>query len=85
MKKKIISAALACVMATSAAATFMGCAPRDEILKIYNWGDYIDEDLIGDFEDWYQAETGKTITVEYDTFETNEDMMFARPTTWRNA
>lgn len=75
MKKKIISAALACVMATSAAATFMGCAPRDEILKIYNWGDYIDEDLIGDFEDWYQAETGKTITVEYDTFETNEDMI----------
>ena len=75
MKKKIISAALACVMATSAAATFMGCAPRDEILKIYNWGDYIDEDLIGDFEDWYQAETGNTITVEYDTFETNEDMI----------
>ncbi len=75
MKKKIISAALACVMATSAAATFMGCAPRDEILKIYNWGDYIDEDLIGDFEDWYQAETGKTITVEYDTFETNEDLI----------
>ena len=37
-------------------------------LKVYNWGEYIDEDVIGMFED----ETG--IKVVYDTFETNEDM-----------
>ena len=37
-------------------------------LKVYNWGEYIDEDVISMFED----ETG--IKVIYDTFETNEDM-----------
>ncbi len=37
-------------------------------LKVYNWGEYIDEDVISIFED----ETG--INVVYDTFETNEDM-----------
>ncbi len=37
-------------------------------LKVFNWGEYIDEDVISMFEE----ETG--ITVVYDTFETNEDM-----------
>ena len=37
-------------------------------MKVYNWGEYIDEDVIAEFE----AETG--IKVVYDTFETNEEM-----------
>lgn len=37
-------------------------------LYVYNWGEYIDEDVISQFED----ETG--ITVIYDLFETNEEM-----------
>jgi len=37
-------------------------------LKVYNWGEYIDEDVI----DIFEQETG--IKVIYDTFETNEDM-----------
>ena len=37
-------------------------------LYVYNWGEYIDEDVISQFED----ETG--ITVVYDLFETNEEM-----------
>lgn len=37
-------------------------------LYVYNWGEYIDEDVITQFED----ETG--ITVVYDMFETNEEM-----------
>lgn len=37
-------------------------------LKVYNWGEYIDEDVITQFED----ETG--ISVIYDVFETNEEM-----------
>lgn len=37
-------------------------------LKVYNWGDYIDPEVIKDFE----KETG--IKVIYDTFATNEDM-----------
>lgn len=37
-------------------------------LYVYNWGEYIDEDVINQFED----ETG--IRVVYDLFETNEEM-----------
>ena len=37
-------------------------------LKVFNWGEYIDESVIDDFE----KETG--IQVVYDVFETNEEM-----------
>ena len=37
-------------------------------LYVYNWGEYIDESVIDEFE----AETG--IHVTYDLFETNEEM-----------
>ena len=39
-----------------------------ETISVYNWGDYIDSDVI----DIFEAETG--IRVIYETFETNEDM-----------
>src|SRR5690625_866070 len=41
----------------------------DETLTVFNWGDYIDEDLINQFEE----ETG--ITVIYETFDSNEAML----------
>lgn len=41
---------------------------EDNKLYVYNWGEYIDEDTITQFED----ETG--IQVVYDLFETNEEM-----------
>ncbi|MCH5162742.1 MAG: extracellular solute-binding protein [Clostridiales bacterium] len=72
--KKALSVIIAAAMATSCLG-FAACTPRDEVLKIYNWGDYINEDLIGVFEDWYKTETGKNITVQYDTFDTNETML----------
>lgn len=75
MKRRVVSAALACMLACACVPVTAACAPRDEVLKIYNWGDYIDEDLIGDFEEWYAEETGKNITVQYDTFDTNESMI----------
>ncbi len=37
-------------------------------LKVYNWGDYIDESVIDEFEEKYN------IDVIYDTFATNEEM-----------
>lgn len=43
------------------------CRDRPTIY-VYNWGDYIDEDIIADFE----AETN--LRVVYDTYATNEDM-----------
>lgn len=42
--------------------------PSASVLKVYNWGDYIDEEVLSIFEE----ETG--IRVIYDNFETNEDM-----------
>lgn len=53
-----------------------GCGDGEEttgnypggVVKVYNWGEYIDEDLIGQFEEEYG------IKVIYDTFTTNEEM-----------
>lgn len=45
-----------------------GCKEKPPHVNVYNWGDYIDKDIIKDFE----IETG--IKVNYDTFATNEDL-----------
>lgn len=49
--------------------------PREEILKVYNWGDYIDEDMLAKFPEWYRQQTGKRIRVIYQTFDINEIML----------
>ena len=48
---------------------------RDHILKVYNWSDYIDEALIGEFEQWYEEQTGEPVNVVYQTFDINETML----------
>ena len=48
---------------------------RDNILKVYNWADYIDEGLIGEFEQWYKEQTGEDVTIIYQTFDINETML----------
>ncbi len=45
-----------------------GCGAPKKELNVYNWGDYIDESVLKDFEKKYD------IKVNYDTFTTNEDM-----------
>ncbi len=46
-----------------------GCGPSSKsVLNVYNWGDYIDESVLKDFEKQHK------IKVNYDTFTTNEDM-----------
>ena len=53
-----------------------GCSEdRSRILKVYNWADYIDEDLIEEFEDWYQEQTGEEVEIIYQTFDINETML----------
>ena len=67
-----------CVVAVLCAATFVSCSGDDErmeILKVYNWGDYIDEDLITEFEVWYEEQTGESVEVIYQTFDINEVML----------
>ena len=56
-------------------ATSCGETSREEILKVYNWGDYIDEDLIPEFEAWYAEQTGEEVEVIYQTFDINEVML----------
>lgn len=48
---------------------------REEILKVYNWGDYIDEDVLAEFPHWYEQRTGRKIRVIYQTFDINEIML----------
>lgn len=75
MKTKRIITVLSALAVAASGLSVAGCTPRGEVLKIYNWGDYIEESLIGEFESWYEEETGKRITVDYDTFDTNETMI----------
>ena len=67
--KKILALMLAAIMTT---ACFAGCGTSDtEIIgevNVFNWGEYIDEDLLQQFTD----ETG--IKVNYQTFDSNEIM-----------
>ena len=42
--------------------------PESTVVNVYNWGEYIDEDMI----DLFEQETG--ITVNYQTFESNEQL-----------
>lgn len=73
--KKVIALLLALAM-----AALSGCgnaensqegefkAGENGVVKVYNWGDYIDEEVI----DLFEKETG--IEVVYDLFENNEEM-----------
>lgn len=56
--------------------TLWSCAEdRSKILKVYNWADYIDEELIDEFEQWYAEQTGEQVEVVYQTFDINETML----------
>ena len=60
------------------AAAVLVCAcggDRDQILKVYNWSDYIDESVIPEFEQWYEEQTGESVRVIYQTFDVNETML----------
>jgi spermidine/putrescine transport system substrate-binding protein len=47
---------------------------RQQILKVYNWDEYIGVGVIEKFEQWYKEVTGNTIKVEYTTYDYPEDM-----------
>ena len=47
---------------------------RKKILKIYNWADYIDEDLLTEFPKWYKEQTGEDVEIMYQTFDMAEVM-----------
>lgn len=63
--KKILALTLSALLALSLTACGGGSG---EVVNVYNWGEYIDTDLLSQFEE----ETG--IRVVYNTFETNEGL-----------
>lgn len=64
--KKIIILVMVMVLTT---VMVTACAKEDKVvLNVYNWGDYIDEDIFEMFEE----ETG--IEINYETYATNEEM-----------
>lgn len=58
-----------------AAAAVCSAADREHTLKIYNWADYIDEDLLEEFKSWYKEQTGEEVEIIYQLFDVNEIML----------
>ena len=78
-KKTVRTMTLTALIAAAAAVMLAGCGKSDKAsetgadaesnkLYVYNWGEYIDEEV----EAMFEEETG--IDVVYDVFETNEEM-----------
>lgn len=49
--------------------------PRERVLKIYNWADYIGDSVLEDFRAYYKEQTGEEIRIVYQTFDINEVML----------
>lgn len=63
LKKVLLFMLLVVLMATTTA-----CGDKQVVLNVYNWGDYIDESILSDFEEEYG------IKINYELFASNEDM-----------
>ena len=50
-------------------------ADREHTLKIYNWADYIDENVLVEFQQWYKEQTGEEVEIIYQLFDINEIML----------
>ncbi|MBO5783134.1 MAG: extracellular solute-binding protein, partial [Clostridia bacterium] len=68
--KRFFTLLCAAAMGFTCLLSFAACADQSdkEVLRVYNWEDYIDPDIITAFEEEYDC------TVEYSTFGTNENM-----------
>ena len=77
--KKVISILCILVIVIGLASAFVACksVDRNEVLKVYLPGEYIDEDMVEAFTEWYLEETGENITVELDTFDAVENIQLA--------
>ncbi len=63
---KLLATAAAAAISMAAMAGLPARADEEKVVRVYNWSDYIDEEVLKDFE----KETG--IKVVYDTFDSNE-------------
>ena len=74
--KRVVGILLCLAMLVGLLTVFVGCGGgnREEILKIYLPGEYMDESIFEEFEAWYKEETGLTVKVQSKTFEAVEDI-----------
>lgn len=71
--KRVVKFLATGILALSAVSVF--AEDRDNVLKVYNWSDYIAEGVLDDFKSWYKEQTGENIDVIYMTFDVNEAML----------
>ena len=71
--KRVVKFLATGILALSAVSVF--AEDRNNVLKVYNWSDYIAEDVLDDFKSWYKEQTGENIDVIYMTFDVNEAML----------
>lgn len=71
--RKIIIFVLIFTMVLTTPLILTSCEKKDSknVLNVYNWGDYIDPEIIPEFEKEFK------VKVNYNTFATNEDMYIA--------
>lgn len=75
MNKRLVSIILVVVLLGALATVFIGCnSNRETTLRIANWGEYMEKDVYEGFEKWYEDKTGESIKVEYNEFDTNENL-----------
>lgn len=66
MKKRKMTLILVLMIVSLSILT--ACGEKKETLNVYNWGDYIDKDVLREFEEEFD------VKVRYDDFATNEDL-----------
>lgn len=66
MKKNKIIILLVLMIVSLSVLT--ACGEKKETLNVYNWGDYIDKEVLREFEEEFD------VKVRYDDFPTNEDL-----------
>lgn len=64
------------LIAAAAILCMISCSTdRGNVLKVYNWSNYIADGVLDDFKAWYKDVTGEEIEVVYQTFDINETML----------
>jgi spermidine/putrescine transport system substrate-binding protein len=76
ISRKIFRCLILVVLFASVIPLFNGCreadSSRKKVLKIYNWADYIDEELLNEFPLWYKEQTGEDVEIVYQVFDMAE-------------
>ena len=75
MNKKLKSLIVLVMAALVACPLFTQAADREHTLKVYNWADYIDMNVLNAFPAWYEEQTGEKVDIIYQTFDINESML----------